>query len=436
MYESFILNFFHGLSLPILDVVCAVITKMWNVIINIVTPKGVFKKFHNQDDRRVNIVIVWNNIHGDHAHYTATKVDNPDWRPMRGVDWAGDVKKLHNVRNAATNVEKFYRKRTANKILADYESVSDSIVEMKSDLLNMHNEVQLLQNQIESINQKIHVWAGNVYKMEGRQGMLRAKLLDLGVDVEKISEKGFMVPDFHKIISQPTPQKKPMQTVSDPTTQETTLQQKPSQTVSRIINPTIGGQFNLKTFNPQVNLVRLSSTTISIAEGQIREKEVVDTESTPIVKIESTPTVNITSTSQQSDVEPMDTTESETIPKDKPTTETDATESTPQDDLLVTNSIEPDLSVVKTVAGDNDENQNMTFWLPPQQQVSITPYATPSTTQSQAASQLVPHPSAVYLAQQTAQRVGQQPAKVSVTPQGQSIRWGKVLKGQLTFLCS
>ena len=49
-YESFILNFFHGLSLPILDVVCAVITKMWNVIINIVTPKGVFKKFHNQDD--------------------------------------------------------------------------------------------------------------------------------------------------------------------------------------------------------------------------------------------------------------------------------------------------------------------------------------------------------------------------------------------------
>ena len=127
----------------------------------------------------------------------------------------------------------------------------------------------------------------------------------------------------------------------------------------------------------------------------------------------------------------MDTTESETIPKDKPTTE-----STPQDDLLVTDIIEPDLSVVKTVAGDDNENQNMTFWLPPQQQVSITPYATPSTTQTQDASQLVPHPSAVYLAQQTAQRVVQQPAEVSVTPQGQSIRWGKVLKGQHTFLCS
>ena len=170
---------------------------------------------------------------------------------------------------------------------------------MKSDLLKMHNEVQLLQNQIESINQKIHVWAGNVYKIKGRQGMLRAKLLDLGVDVEKISEKGSMVPDFHKITSQPTPQKKPTDTVSNQTTQETTPQQKPSQTVSRIINPTIGRQFNLKTFNPQVNLVRLSSTTISIAEGQISEKEVVDTESTPIVKIERTPTVNITLTSQQ-----------------------------------------------------------------------------------------------------------------------------------------
>ena len=78
-------------------------------------------------------------------------------------------------------------------------------MEMKSDLLNMHNEVHLLQNQIESINQKIHVWAGYVYKIEGRQGMLRAKLLDLGVDVEKISEKGSMVPDFHKITSQLTP---------------------------------------------------------------------------------------------------------------------------------------------------------------------------------------------------------------------------------------
>ena len=35
-----------------------------------------------------------------------------------------------------------------------------------------------------------------------------------------------------------------MHTVLNPTTQETTPLQKPSQTVSRIINPTIGGQFN------------------------------------------------------------------------------------------------------------------------------------------------------------------------------------------------
>ena len=214
-YESFILNFFHGLSLPVLDIVCAVLTKMWNITINVVTPKGVKKMYHEQENRHVDIVIVWNNVHGDHAHYSATKVDHPDWQPIRGVDWAGDVKPMHNVKNVANYAEKFFRKRTANKILEEYENVSDSILNLKSDLLDMHNEVELLKNQIDSISDKIKVWAGNVYKMEGRQGMLRAQLLSLGVNVEKISTRGSVVPEFHKISQDPTPK----ETLQIPTTQ-------------------------------------------------------------------------------------------------------------------------------------------------------------------------------------------------------------------------
>ena len=43
-YESFILNMFHGLSLPKLNVICAIFVKMWNTPVTIVYPSGVEKK--------------------------------------------------------------------------------------------------------------------------------------------------------------------------------------------------------------------------------------------------------------------------------------------------------------------------------------------------------------------------------------------------------
>ena len=43
-YESFIMNMFHGLSLPKLNVICAIFVKMWNTPVNVVYPSGVEKK--------------------------------------------------------------------------------------------------------------------------------------------------------------------------------------------------------------------------------------------------------------------------------------------------------------------------------------------------------------------------------------------------------
>ena len=48
--------------------------------------------FHNVKPKQSDIVIVWNGLTGLESQFTATKVSNPQWRPLKGLDWAGDVK--------------------------------------------------------------------------------------------------------------------------------------------------------------------------------------------------------------------------------------------------------------------------------------------------------------------------------------------------------
>ena len=169
-YESFILNLFHGLSFPVLDVVIADVIYMWNVPITIVTPKGVSNLYHKVSSKNVPIVVVWNGLLGDTAQYTATKVDNPNWKPLRGVDWAGDVSQVSNVKRAGGIAERFCRTRHVDKIMKEYNKVTDSIIDMKEELLNMHTELRCVESQVQSIKNKIEVWVGNVNKMEGNQG--------------------------------------------------------------------------------------------------------------------------------------------------------------------------------------------------------------------------------------------------------------------------
>ena len=221
-YESFVLNFFHGLAYPKLNVVTAVIAKMWNIRVSVVTPKGIYKMYHTSKQKSVDLVIVWNGISGDDSQYSGTKIDNPQWRPIKGLDWAGDVKILSNVKNAASLAEKLCRKRNAKKIFDEYNEVTETILNMKETLVNMNEEVQEFEKQVESMKQKITVWAQNVYKMEGKQGVLRLRLIELGVDIDKFSEGGSVVPGFQEftdLVEPPTKKAKttPTATVSRPT---------------------------------------------------------------------------------------------------------------------------------------------------------------------------------------------------------------------------
>ena len=194
-YESFVKNIFYGYTFPPAYVVIAVITKMWNVSIDLITPrKGLVKCFHNEP--KAHIVIVHNDQRDLESLYTATKGSDPEWRPVKGVDWSNTIKSVSNVKLASNFAEKKYRARTARAIMGDYNAVSDSLKTMKTELVGFHQEMK-------SMESKIQIWSRNVNLMESRQSQLRLKLMDLGVNISSFSEQGTFVEGFQELISTP-----------------------------------------------------------------------------------------------------------------------------------------------------------------------------------------------------------------------------------------
>ena len=194
-YESFVKNIFYGYTFPLAYVVIAVITKMWNVSIDLITPrKGLVKCFHNEP--KAHIVIVHNDQRDLESLYTATKGSDPEWRPVKGVDWSNTIKSVSNVKLASNFAEKKYRARTARVIMGDYNAVSDSLKTMKTELVGFHQEMK-------SMESKIQIWSRNVNLMESRQSQLRLKLMDLGVNISSFSEQGTFMEGFQELISTP-----------------------------------------------------------------------------------------------------------------------------------------------------------------------------------------------------------------------------------------
>ena len=194
-YESFVKNIFYGFTFPPAYVVIAVITKMWNVSIDLITPrKGLVKCFHNEP--KAHIVIVHNDQRNLESLYTATKGSDPEWRPVKGVDWSNAIKSVSNVKVASNFAEKKYRARTARAIMGDYNAVSDSLKTMKTELVGFHQEMK-------SMESKIQIWSRNVNLMESRQSQLRLKLMDLGVNISSFSEQGTFVEGFQELILTP-----------------------------------------------------------------------------------------------------------------------------------------------------------------------------------------------------------------------------------------
>ena len=336
-YESFVWNIFHGLALPKLDITTAVLAKMWNIKISVVTPRGVYRMYHNRKPKESDIVIVWNGCSQLESQYTATKIDNPNWRPVKGLDWAGDVKILQNVKNASNMAEKFYRKRTAQNILNEYNEVTESILDMKEQLVNMNSEINAFQTKINSMKQKMNTWAANVYKMEGRQGVLRLKLIELGVDIDKLAEGGSVVPGFQTFLTPeaieqpPAKKRKPTATVTNPNQQLGTP-------------PDFTSEYQV-----QVDAeVHQESTNLDLEQVLEQTGGEASTEATPQLTAiaEATPQLTaIAETTPQSTATPQSTTTPQSTATPQSSGDTGAS-------LFVTKVVTPDLSVVKTIAGD------------------------------------------------------------------------------------
>ena len=84
----------------------------------------------------------------------------------------------------------------ARAIMADYNTVSDSLKTMKTELVRFHQEMK-------SMESKIQIWSRNVNLMESRQSQLHLKLMDLGVNITSFSNQGTFVEGFQELILTP-----------------------------------------------------------------------------------------------------------------------------------------------------------------------------------------------------------------------------------------
>ena len=338
-YESFIMNLCQGLSMPHFKIVCAVVTKMWNVTIDIVTPKGVYKMYHQQ--KYGEAVLVWNGVKGIDSQFCGTKIDNPNWCPIRGLDWAADVKNIQNVKAAGVNAERSFRSRTANKIVNEYNEVSESVLTMKETLVQMNSDVTKMEKELTSMKQKIDVFASNVYKMEGKQGVLRLRLIELGVNVDKFSEPGSIVQGFQEF---KTPQEPP---------------HKKARTAAVSKPEDLGTPPDFSDMTPKISInakVHKSATSTPSATSTSTAEQTTTGKPTPA----STPS---TSAAEQ-------TTTGKPTPALTPSTSAE---------IQITKVVQEEVTVVKEFAGADVVAQRRELWSNPPTPQTAIPVSTPQT---------------------------------------------------------
>ncbi|MCG8623518.1 MAG: hypothetical protein MJE68_16190, partial [Proteobacteria bacterium] len=267
-YESYIKNVFHGTKYIDVEVVTAVITMMWNIAINVVYPsRGSIAFYH--PDGQPDIILVNNEMQHPENYFCSTKPSNERWRPMKGKDWSNQIKVLTNVRFAHNTAEKKLRSRLVNSVVNEFNEVTATLESMKDQL-------SLQADQLKSMQEKISQWSINVGKMEGKQGVLRMRLLELGVDVGALTKSGPAMEGIH--FATPTATlSTPTATVSIPgddlgqpaqfdiptTTVEADIHPLPAVTVV----DTVTTPMNISTSSTTTGQLTTSTSTISTAEA-------------------------------------------------------------------------------------------------------------------------------------------------------------------------
>ena len=130
------------------------------------------------------------------------------------------------------------------------------------------------EKQVQSMKQKITVWAQNVYKMEGKQGVLRLRLIELGVDVNKFSEGGSIVPGFQEFTTPVEPPQKKAKTAPSATVSVPDDLGVPSDFTDQTPQVTISAEVH-KTDLPTPKAVTSTALTAASEEEEIQVTKVV-----------------------------------------------------------------------------------------------------------------------------------------------------------------
>ena len=145
--------------------------------------------FYHQDTC-ADVILVNNEMLEPENYFLCNKTRKFKLETCKREGWSNEIKVLQNVKAAHANAEKRLRIRCVNKVVSNFNEVTTELNAMR-DTLNLY------EDQVKSLNEKIQTWKFNIGKMEGKQGVLRLKLLELGVDVNSLTKAGHAVEGVH-----------------------------------------------------------------------------------------------------------------------------------------------------------------------------------------------------------------------------------------------
>ena len=193
-YQSYAMNIFRGTILPFPPIIGAVLSNMWNVGLSVINlSKGLVKFFH-QGEIKSEVTIIDNNRELLNQQFSGTKSLSPSWIPIKGTDWSGEIRKVRNIRTASTTGVKLMRVRLTEELIRNHNEVIDSLNFFQTKIREMEVEKQ-------SIEETLEKWRSNYALLEGKQGVMRMKLMDMGVNSEKLKSMGG--PPIESIASTP-----------------------------------------------------------------------------------------------------------------------------------------------------------------------------------------------------------------------------------------
>ena len=206
-YENYCVNTFIGHAMPEVAVVAAFLAKCWNIGLTVISPEhNIVHFFHDNVSSASRVTVISNNRAGINAQYSSTEAVGGMFSAIKGTDWSGGVTKLNNLRNAGQHAAKLLRQRLSSSLIEEYNDTNDRLVQIKTDI----NKYEVQKQEIEKI---LEEWRRNYATMEGRQGVVRMRLIEMGIKASELKDLGG--PDISSTPKKDTEKSTPKKAVQD-----------------------------------------------------------------------------------------------------------------------------------------------------------------------------------------------------------------------------